>query len=93
MDFQVKKAENCFANAENYEYLTALTGADFITRLSSLGASIRINEQLRRPTFFAELASGIRIKGLLARNVLKVGYRPEEAIKQKVSFEAWLQSL
>ncbi|MCL1879834.1 MAG: hypothetical protein FWF71_04345 [Actinomycetia bacterium] len=93
MEFAVKKAENCFAAAENYEYRIALADQDFLKLLEDNGADVRVNEQLRRPTFVAELPGGVRIKGLLARNVIKVGYLPTAAATQKADFESWLSSL
>ena len=93
MDFQVKKAENCFADAENYEYLCEITGAQIYELLQTQAISTRINEKIRRPTFFAELPSGVRIKGLLAKNIIKVGYSPNQVGEQKTHFELWLSEI
>jgi len=91
MDFAVKKAENCFADAENYEYRIALSGASFLALLQGIQASTRVNEKLRRPTFYAELPTGVRVKGLMDKNVIKVGYLLEQAVEQKADFELWLR--
>jgi hypothetical protein len=91
MRFDVKKRENCFADAENYEYRVAVSGE----RLSRLlrdgqGAEVRVNERLRRPVFIAVLPNGVRVKGELATNVIRVGYAPDAALEQKAALEAWL---
>jgi hypothetical protein len=91
--FESKKVENCFADAENYEYRITLVGSEFIRALASQAQSIRTNERLRRPSFFASLPNGTRIKGILAKDIIKVGYVPTQAIKQRRAFEQWLRSL
>jgi hypothetical protein len=93
MDFDSKKAENCFANAENYEYRITMTGEEFAIALEGRGAQLRVNSTLRRPTFLAILPNGTRVKGLLARQVIKAGFVPEQAATQRQGFEQWLHSL
>lgn len=93
MFFESKKAENCFAEAENYEYRIALVGSEFIRALAVQAQSIRTNERLRRPAFLASLPNGTRVKGVLAKNIIKVGYVPAQAIEQRRAFEQWLRSL
>jgi hypothetical protein len=93
MFFESKKAENCFADAENYEYRIALVGSEFVHALASQAQSLRTNEHLRRPTFLASFSNGMRIKGVLAKNIIKVGYVPAQAVEQRHAFEQWLCSL
>jgi hypothetical protein len=99
VDFAVKKAENCFSDAENYEYRIAMTGAEFIAALKNSPAfpgeelQVKINEALRRPTFFATLPNGTCVKGLIGKNVIKTGYVVNQATEQRQAFEAWLDSL
>lgn len=120
MHFESKKAENCFANAENYQYRIEVPGSEFVTMLREAGdssvheapttslstcngpdetplnpklASLRINDKLRRPTFIAQLQNGMQLKGLLDKNIIKVGYVPECAEEQRAAFEAWLAQL
>jgi hypothetical protein len=93
MEFSVKKVENCFAQAENYEYLIDAEGARFAEMLSGRQASVRVNEGLRRPSFLATLPNGVRVKGLLNKTTVKVGYLPAQAPEQKQDFEQWLSSL
>ena len=91
MNYECKKAENCFSDAENFEYRVELTGLEIVTLLRKLDGSVRINDKLRRPTFVAELASGIQVKGLLDKNVIKVGFVLDKAAEQKEFFESWLE--
>jgi hypothetical protein len=91
--FERKKAENCFADAENYEYRIDRTGDTFVQALDSLAANVRINGKLRRPSFLAVLADGVRVKGVLAKNVIKVGFVPADADAQRANFERWLGDL
>jgi len=97
MQFAVQKAENCFANAQNYEYRLPLPGQQLLAALkaSGLATASRVNEQLRRPSFTASLADGTQIRGLLAKDIIKVGYPPDAAAATaaKASFEAWLAGL
>ncbi|MDR1713585.1 MAG: hypothetical protein LBR39_05475 [Coriobacteriales bacterium] len=92
MDFSVQKAENCFADAENYEYRLSANGADLLAAIldSNLVATSRINDRLRRPTFSVKLNDGTQIKGLLAKDVIKVGYPPADAAKARADLEDWL---
>jgi hypothetical protein len=52
-----------------------------------------VNEKLRRPAFVAESADGVRLKGVLSKQVIKVGFIPEQAEEQRERFERWLSSL
>jgi hypothetical protein len=90
MHFESKKAEDCFSDAENYQYRLEICGDEFLKLLSKITNNIRINDQLRRPTFTAELDGGLRIKGLLDKPVIKVGFNLELANPQRRSFELWL---
>jgi hypothetical protein len=92
MDFDVKKLETCFADAENYEYRVAVSGEQFYQLLAKeQKAKVRVNEHLRRPAFIATLPDGVRIKGELTKNIIRVGYEPAQAASQKTAFEHWLQ--
>ena len=93
MKFDYKKAENCFANAENYEYRIAILGAEFVLFLEELDVVLRINKGLRRPTFLGIFNSGVQVKGLLERCVIKVGFVPGHAREQKDAFDQWLEGL
>ena len=93
MDFSFKKAENCFSDAENYEYRIEITGAQFVELLKSQAAELRINDKLRRPTFIATLHNGVQVKGLLDKNVIKIGYVIGQAAEQKAALELWLSTL
>ena len=93
MDFVSKKAEDCFSDAENYEYRIEALGSEFVGALEPIAEWVRINDKLRRPTFTARLDNGTQLKGLLDKQVIKVGYVEAAAEEQKTTFEAWLKSL
>ena len=93
MKFEWKKAENCFADAENYEYRIDRAGDAFVQALGSRAKSVRVNGKLRRPTFLAEMTDGTRVKGLLSKDVIKVGFVPADAKRQRERFERWLAEL
>jgi hypothetical protein len=93
MRFEVKKAENCFADAENYEYRVAAEGAETARALEELGALLRYNDAARRPTFLALLQDGTRIRGLLHKDVIKAGFPPQNADEARQRFETWLSAL
>ncbi|MDR2108584.1 MAG: hypothetical protein LBP28_03875 [Coriobacteriales bacterium] len=94
MHYEAKKLENCFADAENYEYRIAISGERFSRLLAEQPeAELRVNERLRRPTFIAALPDGTRIKGELAKELIRVIYTPEKVATQKAAFEAWLSGL
>ncbi|MCL1846599.1 MAG: hypothetical protein FWF91_01360 [Coriobacteriia bacterium] len=93
MRFESKKIENCFTDAENHEYRIEVTGEEFLLLLKEKTASVKVNRQLRRPAFMAELKDGTRLKGILEKPVIKVGYPQDSAAEQKALFESWLSSL
>jgi len=93
MKFEVKKAENCFSDAENYEYRIEVVGSDLMESLKPQTEHLRVNDKLRRPTFTAALNNGVQLKGLMGKNVIKVGYVITQATEQKAAFEQWLTSL
>jgi hypothetical protein len=92
MHYFIKKLENCFADAENYEYQLTLTGEHFYPLLvKQRHATVRVNEKLRQPVFIATLPDGVRVKGILTKNFIRVGYLPDKAAAQKATFERWLR--
>jgi hypothetical protein len=93
MRFERKKAEDCFSDSESYEYRVAMTGKEFVAALEGVGAQVRVNEKLRRPTFVAKLDDGVRLKGILSANVVKAGFDPETHEEQQARFERWMEGL
>jgi hypothetical protein len=93
MHFDRKKAENCFSDAENYEYRLEVLGSVFAEHIQPLASELRVNDKLRRPTFIAQMTNGMQVKGLLDKTVIKVGYVPEKAAEQQIEFEHWLSEL
>ncbi len=89
MEFTVQKTENCFADAQTYEYKLPLTG-DALLRLLDADWSIRINDKLRRPVFIAE-RQDLRLKGVLAETLVRASFPSAHALEEKAAFEAWLR--
>ena len=93
MDFVSKKIENCFSDAENYEYRIEAKGSELIKLFDSEAEWLHINDELRRPTFSARMKNGTQLKGLLEKQIIKVGFVSEDATRQKKDFEQWLHKL
>jgi hypothetical protein len=94
MQFDVKKLETCFADAANYEYRLEVSGNLFYPLLQErFNADVRVNEALRNPVFIAQAENGMRMKGSLAKNHIRVGFNLSDADQQKAEFESWLSLL
>lgn len=85
MNFEVKKTENCFTDSQTYEYRLPMTGQEFLSLLDAAWQP-RCNLKLRRPVFLAE-RGGIRIKGILAADVIRVSFPDQDWKNQKQQFE------
>jgi len=89
MIFECKKIENCFADSQTYEYKLPVTAEDFLQLLGE-GWDTRCNHKLRRPVFLAE-GHGLRIKGTLAGNLIRVSFPDASWEQEKISFEEWME--
>jgi len=87
MKFECKKTENCFADAQTYEYRLPISGEAFSRFLS--GWEVRVNAKLRRPVFLAD-KNGVHVKGLLAHNVIRASFPQSRWEAEKAAFETWL---
>lgn len=87
MLYEVKKAENCFTDAQTYEYRLPISGEEFVDHL--VGWSVRKNQSFRRPTFSADRGC-IKIKGILAAKVIKISFSDTRWENEKRAFESWL---
>ena len=85
------KTENCFSDSQTYEYRLPITVGAFIAYLDETW-QVRRNEKLRRPVLMAE-KDGIRIRGILAQNDLRVSYPDESWETRKSDFEKWMEQL
>ena len=90
MRFDVRKAENCFAESQSYEYRLPLDGQSFSSLLE--GWEVRENHKFRRPLFIAD-KGGINVKGILKANVIKASFPEARWQEEKESFERWLNAL
>jgi hypothetical protein len=90
MKFDCAKTENCFADAQTYEYRLPVTGEAFSKHLS--GWEVRVNAKLRRPVFLAQ-REGVHVKGLLFHNVIKASFPSDRWETEKAAFEEWLGGL
>jgi len=89
MEFEVKKAENCFADSQSYEYRLPIDGQSFIALLNNW--EVMQNHKYRRPMFIAD-KDGINIKGILNADTIKVSFPQNSWETEKASFENWLAS-
>ena len=90
MKFEVKKAENCFADSQNYEYLLPIYGQNFSTLLN--GWEVKEHHKYRRPMFTAD-RDGVNIKGILKANIVKASFPGDDWEAEKAEFEQWLTSV
>jgi len=90
MQIDVKKAENCFADAQSYEYRLPVDGQGFSAMLDD-GWEIKEHNKYRRPLFTAD-KDGVNIKGILKANIIKVSYPSERWEPLKENFERWLMA-
>lgn len=89
MKFEVKKVDNCFSDAQSYEYKIPITGAEIIKRMSDW--NITENHKYRRPMFIGE-RDGSHTKGILKANVFRVSFRNDRWEIEKKSFEQWMET-
>lgn len=88
MRFVCKKAENCFAEAQTYEYELPVTGEELCRLLE--GWEIKENHRFRRPIFSAH-RDQLEVKGILASHVVKINYTKENWKTEKEQMERWLE--
>lgn len=91
MNFQCQKTENCFTDAQTYEYNLPIT-AEAFTQLLDESWQLRCNQKLRRPVFLAE-GHSLRIKGILAGTIIRVSFPTVDWELHKTNFENFLKNL
>ncbi len=91
MIFECKKTENCFVDSRTYEYRLPVKAEDFKNLLEN-DWQIRCNLKLRRPVFLAEKEE-IKIKGILAGDIIRVSFREDQWEVFKENFEKYLETL
>jgi len=87
MEYEAKKAENCFADSQSYEYRLPIDGQSFSTLLD--GWDVKLHHKYRRPMFTAD-RDGVNIKGILKAKVIKVSFPESRWEIEKAKFEHWL---
>lgn len=90
MNYAIKKIENCFQNAQSYEYALPIDGEHFIPLLTNW--EIRINRKLRRPVAVAQ-KEGVIIKCALIGNAFRVSFPQNCWQAEKTKFEDFLEKL
>ena len=88
MIYEHKKIENCFADSQTFEYRLPITAETFLALLQD-GWTTPCNYKLRRPVFLAE-QDGLRIKGMLAGNLIRVSFPNNSWKQRKKYFEDWM---
>ena len=89
MLFDVKKAENCFAGSQSYEYRLQIEGRSFSALLG--GWEVQEHHKYRRPLFTAD-RDGVNVKGILKAYVIKASFPEDRWESEKADFENWLTS-
>ena len=85
--YKIKKVENCFKDSQTYEYLMVITL--HITDIEGFarGDNLDIKTNFRRPFFIITRENGVKIKGILNSNRIKVSF-PDHTWKDlKTDFE------
>ena len=88
MIYEVKKVDNCFSDAQSYEYKVPITCAELIKRMTDW--EITENHKYRRPMFVGE-RDGSHSKGILKANVFRVSFRNDRWEQEKADFELWIE--
>lgn len=91
MTFTCKKTENCFSDAQTYEYALPIT-VEELSVMFPPDWQQRCNRKLRRPVLLAECGQ-IRLKGILAGKTVRVSYADTSWEQEKAVFEHWLEEL
>lgn len=87
--FETKKAENCFADAQTWEYRLSCRNDQLIQQLEQMGElSCKMN--LRRPIFMLNMADGTRVKGTLAGRMMRASFPTGTWQTAKETFEQTL---
>ncbi|MDD4510341.1 MAG: hypothetical protein PHY23_05515 [Oscillospiraceae bacterium] len=90
--FQVKKAENCFVDAQTWEYQISCRNEQLLHQLGQLGElSCKMN--LRRPIFMLCMNDGVRVKGTLTGSLMRASFPTEQWKTAKETFEQTLSAL
>ena len=90
--FETKKAENCFVDAQTWEYKLSCRNEQLLGQLEQLGQlSCKMN--LRRPIFMLQMDDGTRVKGTLAGQLMRASFPTEQWETAKASFEQTLSGL
>ena len=90
--FETKKAENCFVDAQTWEYRISCRNEQLVSQLEKLGElSCKMN--LRRPIFMLNLTDGTRVKGTLAGSMMRASFPTEFWQQAKETFEQALSGL
>lgn len=88
MTYEVKKVDNCFSDAQSYEYKVPIICAELVKRMTDW--EITENHKYRRPMFVGE-RDGSHSKGILKANVFRVSFRNDRWEQEKKEFELWLE--
>lgn len=93
LEFNCAKVDNCFVDAQTYEYQTPISNERLILAMADHGISVEVNRQFRRPIFKGTLEDGTRFKGILAGDIQKVSFPKNQWQAAKMAYEALLGKL
>lgn len=92
IEFETKKAENCFSDAQTWEYRISCGNEALLPSFEKLG-SLTIKSNLRRPVFLLHMKDGTRVKGTIKGSLLRASFPTEKWEKAKSEFETALLHL
>lgn len=82
-----EKIENCFADTQTYAYYLPFPVTEEMLLREQGDGELKIKKNFRRPCYFLDLKNGIRIKGLLEDDIMKVSFPNDSWEMRKQEFE------
>lgn len=90
-NLDVSKAENCFSDAQTYEYQLPCLNEALLDVYRSWGDYV-CKSNLRRPVFLLTMPGGTRVKGTLKGTVLRASFPTGDWEREKAAFEMLLSN-
>lgn len=91
--FVVKKVENCFKNAQTYEYALSFETTDERIKALTKEGMLTIKTNFRRPFFSISYTNGSNAKGVIGDYRIKASFPEDHLEESKEIFEKILTHL
>lgn len=91
MQFKCKKTNNCFPDAETYEYKTDYTNEYLRKYFEGMG-NYSVNYKFKKPIFFLDLHDKTNVKGVMNDSFFKASFFGDSAFAKK-NFERILENI